>query len=533
MVCTTSGTAAAELHPAVVEAHHAGVPLLVCTADRPSELHDVGAPQTIDQARLFGRAVRWFAEPGVPVAEVAGTWRSLAARSVAEAREGPYGPGPVHLNLAFRDPLVAEHGPLPEGRLDGGPLYGIRAPGGPEQYGWGRGWGLRPLVGEPGHCSPGGEIAQWAGCRGLMVVGQGCGPPAEVLALAERLGWPVLADPRSGCRVIHPNVVAAADALARPRDLRSALQPDVVLLLGSPWASRALAEFLAEAAWSGAKVVAVDPWWRWIDPDRIVSEVYRADPGAWVRAALAGLGETVPVASEWVLRWQTMEEAAQRVIDEVLADDAVRRGGALTEPALARRLLPVLPMDAQVVVSSSMPVRELEWFAPPLASPPVLLANRGANGIDGVCSTAQGVAAAGLGPVVGLVGDLAFFHDVSSLLLSAMPSPPASCTLVVVDNGGGGIFNFLPQAMALDPARFEQLFGTPQAPDIAAVARGFGLETAEASTLDELQQGLETMVGRHRLAVVIARVPDRVENVAFHDRIHEAIGHAVRAVLEI
>jgi len=500
LVCTTSGTAAVELHPAVVEAYHAGVPLIACTADRPPELHHVGAPQTIEQADLFGGAVRWSCEPGVPVAETASTWRSLAARAVAEACDGPFGPGPVHLNLAFRDPLVAEPGALPPS----GPL-GARD--GPDRTSQERG---QPIV-------------ALSGMEGIVVAGQGCGPPGDVLALAELLGWPVLADPRSGCRVSHPCVVAAADALARSPEVRRALRPDAVLMLGAPWASKALAGLLAEAARSGARVIAVDPWWRWVDPDRIVSETYRVDPGAWLAAAL----EHADAAGDgWLAQWQAAEVAAQGAIEEVLTDYADRRGGVLSEPDLFRRLLPMLPSDAQVVVASSMPVRELEWFAPAMADPPRVLANRGVNGIDGISSTAQGVAAAGQSPVVGVLGDLAFLHDVSSLVRPSGPRPATSCTLVVVDNGGGGIFNFLPQAAMLDPDRFELLFGTPQAPDVSEVARGFGLEVADANTPGELEDALEAAVGNGRLSVVRARVPGRKENVALHDRIHAAVARA-------
>ena len=367
-----------------------------------------------------------------------------------------------------------------------------------------------------------------AGGRGLVVAGQGCGPPAEVLALAARLGWPVLADPRSGCRLTHPCVVAAADALARTPAARRALRPETVLVLGAPWASKALAGLLVEAARSGAQVVAVDPWWRWVDPDRMVTEFHRADPAAWLTDALDRVVDGG--SGEWLAGWQAAEAAAQRAIDEVLDDDCAGRGGALTEPVLARRLLPAVGAEAAVVVASSMPVRDLEWFAPPMAAPPPVLANRGANGIDGVGATAQGVAAAGAFPVVGVLGDLAFLHDASSLVRPARPSTRGRCTLVVVDNDGGGIFDFLPQATALDPARFEQLFGTPQSAEVAEVARGFGLEVADVGTPAELEGALGELVGREGLSVVRARVPARRDNVALHDRTHAAVAAAVGTV---
>lgn len=499
LVLTTSGTAAVELHPAVVEAHHARVGVIACTADRPPALHHVGAPQTIDQTGLFGTAVRWSCEPGVPTAEAAGTWRSLAAMAWAEAAHGPDGPGPVHLNLAFCEPLVGEAGPLPEGRPGGAPHYGPSP--------------RRPVADAAG-------VLRWAGRRGVVVAGAGCGPPGALLSVAERLGWPVLADPRSGCRVAHPCVVGAADSLARLPGLRRALRPEVVLLLGAPWASRALALLVAEASAAGAAVVAVDPWWRWIDPDRVVTEIHRAHPEDWLAAAASALPAEV-AGGQWLGSWQDAERSAQGAVDEVLAGE-----GRLTEPALARLLLGSLPPGALVVAASSMPVRDLEWFAPPLEAPPRVLSNRGANGIDGVGATAQGVAAAGLGPAVGLLGDLAFLHDVSSLVRPAGPPPATSCTLVVVDNGGGGVFSFLPQATAVDAARFEQLFGTPQAPDVAAVARGFGLEVADVGTAGELAAALAEGVGRHPLAVVRARVPGRAANAALHERLWAAVGAA-------
>jgi 2-succinyl-5-enolpyruvyl-6-hydroxy-3-cyclohexene-1-carboxylate synthase len=220
--------------------------------------------------------------------------------------------------------------------------------------------------------------------------------------------------------------------------------------------------------------------------------------------------------------WQRAEHAAQLAVDAVLAEQ-----DRLSEPAVARLLPGALPSGSTIVASSSMPVRELEWFAPPLADPPRVLANRGVNGIDGVSATAQGVAAAGDGSVVGLLGDLAFFHDASSLVRPATPSPPTSCTLVVVDNAGGGIFDFLPQARTLDRHRFEQLFGTPQQTSVADVARGFGLPVADVSTVSELSEALSELVGRFPLAVVRAKVLGRQENVALHQEVADAVAAAV------
>jgi len=512
VVLTTSGTAAAELHPSVVEAHHHGVPLIVCTADRPPELQGVGAPQTIDQRSLFGPALRWSCSPGVPeVANRAG-WRSVGSRLVAEATCGPYGPGPVHANLAFREPLSGNAEDLPAGRAGGAPwhtvLHGSSAP---------------PGIGS--------EVASRAGARGLIVAGAGAAPAGgerALVSLAERLGWPLLADPLSRCRLDRGGVVAAADALLRDDTVRRALRPDVVLQIGEPWASRVLGEYVAEAAAEGAEMWAVDPHWQWRDPHRIVGRVMGTDPGAFVAATADALGadegQRSPV--EWTERWRLAEEAAQAVLDEVLGDPA-----SLDEPSLARRLPGSVEPGTTVVASSSMPIRDLEWYGPKLAAPPRVWANRGANGIDGVISTALGWAAAGSDPVVAVVGDLAFLHDLSALVSPADDGgrrSRAPCTVVVVDNGGGGIFSFLPQARALPPEPFERLFGTPMATSVSGAARGLGVEAVDVATAGELEDALRLPHGatREPRRIVRVAVPPRADNVALHDRLHSAVGAA-------
>ncbi len=502
VVCTTSGTAAAELHPAVIEAHLAGVPLLVCTADRPPELHDVGAPQTVDQDHLYGRAVRFFASPGPPEAAGRTWWRSLAARAVLEATEGPLGPGPVHLNLAFRDPLVAEPAELPAGRPDG-TLWHRRT---------------RRAPGPPAPEAEGIAPAQ----RGLLVAGAGAGPPSVLGTLADGLGWPLLADPRSGCRGTVPGVLGAADAYLRSPRVRRALRPEVIAVAGAPWASRVLADFVGWAAEQGTEVLRLDPEWRWSDPARVVGS-FVEDLGA------PAPGRPGSATSDWAARWAAVEAAAQGALAVVLEDD--RDDVALSEPVLGRRLLGALAPETRVIAASSMPVRDLEWFSSGDALEHPLVANRGANGIDGVCSTALGMAAAGAGPVVGLVGDLAFLHDVSALVRPEGDGV-TSCTLVVVDNGGGGIFSFLPQASALAAERFERLFGTPQRVAVAEVARGFGVPVCEVRTWADLRRALDQVVGVAELAVVRAVVPDRASNVALHERATAAVTAAAERVLD-
>jgi 2-succinyl-5-enolpyruvyl-6-hydroxy-3-cyclohexene-1-carboxylate synthase len=279
-------------------------------------------------------------------------------------------------------------------------------------------------------------------------------------------------------------------------------------------------------------VATVDPHLAWSDPDRIVGDLVVADPGAWVAASAEHLTASGhrPVDHGWAARWASADAAAQAAIDSVIS-----AAETLTEPSVARVVPGAVPEGTRLVVSSSMPVRDVEWYAPALERPPAVFANRGANGIDGVCSTALGLAAAGGGPVVALVGDLAFLHDVSALV---RPAPYAGapevapCTLVVLDNGGGAIFSFLPHATSVGHDRFEALFGTPQAPSVSDVARGFGLPVVEVSTEAELRAALAaTGDAAAPVRVVRILVPDRDANVAAHERIHAAVDTAVRAAL--
>ncbi|HUO48517.1 MAG TPA: 2-succinyl-5-enolpyruvyl-6-hydroxy-3-cyclohexene-1-carboxylic-acid synthase [Acidimicrobiales bacterium] len=513
VVCTTSGTAAAELHAAVVEARHAGVPLLVCTADRPPELQGVGAPQTIDQRRLYAGAVRAEADLGPPDWAQRATWRSVASRLAAEACAGPSGPGPVHVNLALREPLLASTtgsvpSLVPPGRPDGAPWHrvGPLADAGAAE--------------DAGTAASAGWGARLAGRRGVIVAGAGAGDPEAVFALADALDWPVLADPMSRCRLDRPGVVGAADALLRVDGLAASLVPEVVVRLGSPWASKVLAAWLAAGE---QEQVLVDPFWRWQDPGRTATHVVRADPTRWCASVAAELegGATRPDAA-WRHRWTQLDAAAWEAIGRCCdGRDTV------DEPGLARAVGSAVPADGTLVVSSSMPVRDLEWFAPPRRDAPRVLANRGANGIDGVVSTSMGVATATGAPVLALVGDLAFLHDLTAWVRPAGAEP--DCTVVVADNGGGGIFSFLPQADALAEAEFERLFATPQVVDVVAVATGLGVPVADVDTPAALAHALSGVVGGG-LRVVRVRLPAPRSHVDALATIHAAVAAAAGLV---
>jgi len=520
VLVTTSGTGAVGVHAAVVEAHLSRVPLIVCTADRPPELHHVGAPQTIEQTGLFGGALRWAVDPGVPDDLARSSWRSLASRLVAEATAGPMGPGPVHANLAFREPLLEAPSALPPGRRNGRPWHRVEPV-------------ARVL--EPGSLETFVALAR-PGAKGLIVAGSGAGRPETVRRLANTLGWPVLADPRSGARVPgEPGspTIGAADALLRVEDFASQHVPEIVLRLGEPWASKVVADWLSSCASAGTTLVLVDPYWTWRDPRREADVVVPADPDHVMEALILRVPEAgAPGRSAWAAPlswsdgWAKAEAAAQQAIERALV-----RHDEVTEPGVARALFAWSPPSSTVVASSSMPVRDLEWFAAPRSDPPRVLANRGANGIDGVSSTTLGVAAAAAGtggPVVGLLGDLAFLHDATALIRGRR-EPAPTAVLVVIDNGGGGIFSFLPQASELDEAYFERLFGTPQRIDVADLARAAGCDTMEVESRKEVQPQLDSALShaaRRGPAVLVIRT-DRKANVAVHAELEAEVALAL------
>ena len=501
VVCT-SGTAAAHFHAAVIEADEAAVPLLVLTADRPPELRGTGANQTIDQLKLYGDAVRWFCEVGVPEARpgMNAYWRSLACRAWASA-SGAAGtaPGPVHLNLPLREPLVPDIAPgsahtnLP---LREPPVPDI-APGSahtnlplsepPDSDTEGAGG---PGVGEPG-AAPAGEAGGWpeplAGRpggepwtviggttvppvlelpwteRGVVICGDGSADPAALLRLAGEAGWPVLAEPSSGARA-GPGALAAYPYLLDSPEFVAAHAPDLIVSSGRPGLSRGQLAYLKTASPSGAAprhvVVAQAPG-RWADPARTATEV----------AAAVRLAGPVPSGGTgWLASWLAADEAAATAAAGILgADDT------LSEPRLARDLAAALPDGALLWAASSLPIRDLDQQMTPRAGVTVL-ANRGASGIDGLISSACGAALAhqraGGGPAVALLGDLAFLHDAPGLF-AGPDEPRPDLVLVVVNNDGGGIFSLLEQAAF--PGPFERVFGTPHRGALAQVAAAAGL----------------------------------------------------------
>ncbi len=478
LLLCTSGTAAANFFPAVVEAGLSEIPMIVLTADRPEELRGVGAPQTIDQVDLYGRHVVWSRDPGVADDAERSLWRELAWDAWSHALLGP-----VQLNLAFREPLLGTAGELPPRAAPEPTLLPTRVR---------RSDRVPPL----------------GGGRGLILAGGRSGVSAEaVTSLSKQTGWPIVADPLSQVRHL-PEVVTTADALLRSERFAAEHLPDVIVRVGRPAASKVLAQWTARATQAGAVLLQIGGPGV-IDPDHNVDAVVSIDE------LLAAASSMPPADAAWAQSWNTAHRLADRAIAGVLEGF-----DELTEPAVARTIADVMSDDADLVVSSSMPVRDLEWFGGRRAR---ALANRGANGIDGVLGTALGRALTGRTTFV-LLGDLAFVHD--SNALTALEGRAVDLRIVVVDNDGGGIFSFLPQATALPEDRFESLFGTPLGVDVVALATAYGLEARTVQAVDELVDQLA------RPGPWVCCVPtDRRHNVEVHATLHAAVVASLEAEL--
>lgn len=482
IVCT-SGTAAANFHPAVLEAAHSQVGLVVLTADRPPELRGTGANQTVDQIKLYGDAVGLFVDLGVAEARrgMVAYWRSVICRALLSAATGP-----VHLNVPLREPLV--HDPADEewpeslaGRSDGRPWTDISPTSGVAEP-------VAELVDPPE--------------RGIVVVGDGAAAPGRAVAFAEAAQWPIFAEPMSGAR-LGPNAITTYSQLVAIPDVIDRYAPELMVTVGKPGLAKSLLELYPRVPH-----LVVDPNAHWADPTRTA---FRVVPALAARQRRAN-------TSAWLAAWQRMEAAARGELERQLSQD-----GELSELGLAARLVELAGDDAVLVVGSSMPIRCLDLVM--RAEPgPWVLANRGVSGIDGCVSSAVGAAlahqAAGGGPAYAMLGDLAVLHDQNGLIIGP-GEPRPELTVVVVNNAGGGIFSFLPY---VGMPQFEKLFGTPHGVDFAHVAAATGWEYDLVSTAEEVPAALKG--GGTRLAEVRT---DRQASVEFHRRVRRALTAAAVA----
>ena len=488
MACT-SGTAAAHYLPAVIEARWARVPLIVLTADRPAELRDVGAGQTINQIGLYGDAVKWFVEVGVDAASEANMhWmRALACRAYWTALEGAA--GPVHLNFPLREPLVLDATLAPE-----------TLPGRPG----GRPWVTRAPV------APRGQVLHDLPARGVVVAGReerDRGLADAVAAFAARAGYPLFADPLSGARR-GPAAIAHYDLLLRDPGRLGAPPPELVIRLGDLPTSKPLRTWLAGL--DGVRQLALDPEGGWQDPAAVVGERLAADPAATLAASSPAVSDPA-----WLTHWRDADARAAQTIEAELGDE-------LSEPAVARNLGAWLGSEATLFVASSMPIRDVEEFMAAGEDGPRVLCNRGANGIDGTVSSALGAAAASDGPVVLLIGDVALAHDLGGLLAARRLG--LAMTIVLVNNDGGGIFHFLPVAGEADA--FEEHVATPHDLrfELAAQLYGCGYETV--TSVSGLRGALSRAMGSGQTSII--EVPsEREANLALHRRVAAAVAGAL------
>jgi 2-succinyl-5-enolpyruvyl-6-hydroxy-3-cyclohexene-1-carboxylate synthase len=506
MLCT-SGTAAANCHPAICEADESALPLIVLSADRPPELRGIGAGQTIDQVKLFGSSVRWFCEVGTHEAGDDGLlhYRSVACRALAAARGEPR-PGPVHLNLPWREPLspvpvegaVTATDPLAlEGR-EGRPLTAVT-----------------PIDMEP---SPFllDEVAGHIGesNRGVIVAGRQLDPELrEPLArLARVAGFPILAEPTSQLRCgphDRSYVIGAYDHLLRDERFRETTQPDLVLRFGEMPTSKPLRTWLAA---SGASEIVVDPSGGWNEPTNRAAALLRADPTELASGWAARLGEDRSAPARWLEAERSARAALEAELEGV---------GEPTEPGLHLALGRAHRDGDLVYTASSMPIRDQEAFLAPSETDALFLCNRGANGIDGLVSSGIGAAHASGRPTTIVTGDLGLLHDVGGL--AALREASAPVRIVVIDNDGGGIFGFLPQADTLSSEEFEALLGTPRGVDAAKAADLFGLAHRRLDSLSDLPDALAAGTGLIEVGV------DRRANVELHRRLSASVAAAVSA----
>jgi 2-succinyl-5-enolpyruvyl-6-hydroxy-3-cyclohexene-1-carboxylate synthase len=501
LLCT-SGTAGANFLPAVAEAAQSRVPMIVLTADRPPELRAWGAPQTMEQRTLYAGFTRWSEEAPCPSergAEVAYA-RALARRAVIEATG--IEPGPVHLNLPFREPLlpaVVDVRPPAEGEV----AAGFDAAGAQ----------IEATIPE----SLASDLQQIE--RGVLLFGPDNWDPslaAAAHALAVSLGWPIVADPASGLRAGPPldgAIIHGADLLLRDAEAATTLRPDLIVRFGGQPTSASVVAWMARHA--AADVWLVDPANGFRDPQHRASRWLRAGSRQFCElAASAAATAPAPAPRSWQVQWQHADRVARAA-----ASAAIDAEPAFLTPHIARALWTGLPDGAALYVANSMAIREVDMFAGPREANLRLLANRGVNGIDGQVSAALGAAAALRRPTVLWCGDLALLHDVSGLLAGRLQG--GDLTIVVSNDDGGGIFEYLPAARLVSRPVFESLFAVPHGLDLRELARGLGWDAVRVDSAATFAPALARALegGRNLIEVAV----DRAANTGFHASLYQRV----------
>jgi 2-succinyl-5-enolpyruvyl-6-hydroxy-3-cyclohexene-1-carboxylate synthase len=497
LLCT-SGTAAANFFPAIVEAHYSRVPLIVLTADRPPELRDTGAPQTIDQLRLYGDYPDWFVEMALPEAtpDALRYARTIACRAVLTH-------GIVHINFPFREPLVPEPVEISfdekdrsayQGRADGSPY--VRAVTPPR----------------PSFSANLDLLARLRDTeRGLIVIGPNTDPELvnTVTDLSLALGYPLLADPLSQARCgkhNRANLIDSYDAFLRDPATVERLAPEVVLRFGAMPTSKPVLQYLQRYP-DAQQILFGDDWQ---DPTRLASQTSEV-----FKTSEVSMKET-----PWLALWRIIQSRARAVIsDHLLTVDEFFEGRVFAQ------LADHLPSGSTLWASSSMPVRDLDTFFPGNDRILRFLSNRGANGIDGVVSSALGAKAVTNDPLFLVIGDIAFYHDLNGLLAAKLHQ--LNATIILINNDGGGIFSFLPQSA--HPKHFEQLFGTPHGIDFEPVAKLYGATYCRPKDWAEFRSAVVETLPAPPLRIVEIRT-DRQRNVELHRAIWPKVAEALRVI---
>ncbi|MGD6840905.1 2-succinyl-5-enolpyruvyl-6-hydroxy-3-cyclohexene-1-carboxylic-acid synthase [Bacillus infantis] len=506
LLCT-SGTAAANYFPAVVEAKISRVPLVVLTADRPHELRDVGAPQAIDQIHLYGGHVKWFAEMAPPENsdEMIRYARTVCARACAESVKAPA--GPVHLNFPFREPLIP--------KLDENLFESQERPEGFVSIQQGE-LALPDSVFR--------EMADVLSSfqKGILI----CGPNddsrfvSEVVKLAETLDYPILADPLSQLRSGKHGkalVIDGYDSFLRTDAAKEALKPDVVIRFGSMPVSKALTIFLKEN--KDSRQVVVDGGAGWRDPSLLSSEMVYCSEALFCEK-IRSFAEHREPGGEYSALWIAVNEKTKLVLAE--AGSAVE----MSEGKLFLQLAELLPDESTLFVGNSMPIRDLDTFFHNNGKSIRVMGNRGANGIDGIVSTALG---AGLysQPLYLVLGDLTFFHDLNGLIVSKLHN--INIHILLINNNGGGIFSFLPQAG--EKKNFELLFGTPLDLDFEHAARLYGAKFIRAETWEDFEGAIKEGYGERGLKVTEI-MTNRDKNLAEHRELWNRVSREITLFLK-
>jgi 2-succinyl-5-enolpyruvyl-6-hydroxy-3-cyclohexene-1-carboxylate synthase len=504
LLCT-SGTAAANYYPAIIEAKYSKVPLIVLTADRPHELREVGAPQAIDQLNLYGKHVKWSVDMALPESSpsLLRYARSAAVRGIGIAAGNPK--GPVHFNFPFREPLIPNlTDDLFSKSDDDSKSMQKDVKHGKKEL-------PLPLIASL-------QDVLSKKQKGLIVCGPNLSPEAisEIVTFSDQWGFPIIADSLSQLRSgdhDQKHVIDTYDTFLRIEEVKAELQPDIIIRFGAMPVSKALTLYMKDLHEKDHWIVTPDE--DWIDPNAQVTEMIYCDERAFCQAFLNG---GVNRDSNWLEKWKLINEQTKKHMET--PEDELDEGNAV------RYFLQTLPNNASVFVSNSMPIRDVDTYFHNNQQQISIMANRGVNGIDGVVSTALGMSTA-TKPSYLIIGDLAFFHDLNGLLVGKKYN--LDLTIFVLNNNGGGIFSYLPQSS--EETYFELLFGTPMDLDFAHAANLYGAKYSKVTSMDELQICLEE--GRQVAGLKIVEVmTDRDVNAANHRKMWNFVSQEIVELLK-